>query len=238
MNSIFQQSNTPTRTKNHMILQGLQFIILLFTLALLPFFNACSPKIDYFDYVSERRSNVLLYSGNNYHVTIHDVEREYPYVADGYVGEATHRVELFITAPEGTTHCHVQFFVDGKTHGGEASFDSVKREYYYSCNEDVSTLFSLPLRLQFGDTVYEATASSVRTAKSISPQQALTFVVEEAPDLFAAMCNKHSFLGELYVRLLYEDAPYYYVGVVDRNGNITAFLLDAETGKILARRNP
>ena len=238
MNKIFSNNLTLPSIKNHMIFHKLRFLILLLLLPTLFLITACSPKIDYEDYIAEQRSNVLVYSGENYHVAVHDVKREYPHVADGYAGELTHRTELFISAPEGTTHCHVKFFVGGKSHGGEASFDSVKREYYYSCNEDVSNLYSLPIKLQFGDTVYEVTAASVRTQKTISPKQAILLVSAENEDLFTSLRNKNSFLGELYVRLLYEDAPYYYVGVVDRNGNITAFLLDAETGKILARRDP
>ena len=50
------------------------------------------------------------------------------------------------------------------------------------------------------------------------------------------MTDKYGFAGEIYIRLLYEEAPYYYVGIIDRSGGCNAFLMNAETGKILARR--
>ena len=38
------------------------------------------------------------------------------------------------------------------------------------------------------------------------------------------------------MRLIYEDAPYYYLGIIDRDGGILALLVDSKDGKILARR--
>ena len=38
------------------------------------------------------------------------------------------------------------------------------------------------------------------------------------------------------MRLIYEDAPYYYIGIIDREGTIFALLVDSESGKILAKR--
>lgn len=50
------------------------------------------------------------------------------------------------------------------------------------------------------------------------------------------MTDEYGFAGEIYLRLLYEDAPYYYVGVVSKGGKTTAFLLNGKTGKLLAKR--
>ena len=50
------------------------------------------------------------------------------------------------------------------------------------------------------------------------------------------MTDKYGFTGEIYLRLIYEETAYYYVGIIDRNGNIYAFLVNAQTGKILAKR--
>ena len=50
------------------------------------------------------------------------------------------------------------------------------------------------------------------------------------------MTDKYGFSGEIYLRLIYEDSPYYYVGIIERNGTVHAFLINAQTGKILAKR--
>ena len=238
MDTIFKQSQPFSSRKTPSFQTKLRLCFLLLLFLPLTLFSGCARTVDYAEYLSERRSNVLLYSGENYHVCIYDVEREYPFSADGYVASPTHRTELFISAPDGTTHCSVEFTAKNQTHRGEASFDSVKRQYYFSCNEDVSSLTELTLKITFGEETYEITALSVRTEKTISPNEALHFVVEADQNLFEEMTENHIFLGEIYVRLLYEGAPYYYVGIVNRSGNITAFLLDGETGAILARRDP
>lgn len=50
------------------------------------------------------------------------------------------------------------------------------------------------------------------------------------------MTDANGFAGEIYLRLIYEDVPYYYVGIIDREGRIFALLVDSEDGKILAKR--
>ena len=58
--------------------------------------------------------------------------------------------------------------------------------------------------------------------------------VEHGKELFASLTDGNIFLGEIYVRLLYDDGCYYYVGVCDRNKKITAYLVDGERGKVIA----
>ena len=238
MNTIFFSKPIATTQNQPFLWKKLRLCLLFLLISPFLFLIGCKRTIDYTNYLSEQRKNVLIYSGENYHVCVYDVEKEYPFVADGYVATLTHRTELFISAPADTTRCNVKFTVGNHTHAGEASFDSVKREYYFSCNEDVSDLSRLTVHLDFGESTYTIETVSVRTPQTISVKQAILSVVNESNELFTRMIEKNMFLGEIYVRLLYEDAPYYYVGVVNRSGNITAFLLDGETGAILARRDP
>ena len=74
------------------------------------------------------------------------------------------------------------------------------------------------------------------TADVLTPEAALSNLVAEENALFSSLTDKYGFAGEIYIRLIYEDSPYYYVGVIDRNENIRAFLINAKTGKILAKR--
>lgn len=199
-------------------------------------FGACRKEVVYFDYVSELRSNIFLAEADGFFLRIYAVEKENPYVTDGIPRETSTRTEVYLTAPEGLESCNISFSVNGNEYGGEMSFDNVKTQYYYSCTLDVSELTALPCRIEYGKTQLELNALSVRTEKTLSPETALKTLQTEENELFASLTDKYGFAGEIYLRLIYEDSPYYYIGVIDREGNINAFLLNAETGKILARR--
>ena len=200
------------------------------------FLSSCNKPLDLTEYVSEYRSNVFIHNDKDFSVKARSVEKEYPYVADGYKGELTHRTEIVITLPKGVEACSVRFSVDGKEYGGDASYDNVKQQFYFSCGANVSALHTLPLALTFCEEEKQLSLPSVR-GNELTLQKAIDAVFSQEKELLKSLQNGKDFLGEIYVRLLYEDAPYFYVGVVDRNGNTTAFLLDGKSGKILAKRS-
>ncbi len=199
-------------------------------------FSACQKEIEYFDYVSELRSNIFLAEQENYLLRIYAVNKETPYEADGIPKETSWRTEIFFSAPEGNQNCQLQFTANDHVYGGEMSFDNVKAEYYYSCTLDISELTEIPCRIQYGEMVLELQAISVRTKNTLAPKTALKNLQTTETELFSAMTDKYGFSGEIYLRLIYEDSPYYYIGIIDRNERIYAFLMNAETGKILAKR--
>lgn len=199
-------------------------------------FASCRKEIDYMDYVSELRSNIFLASGQGLSLRIYAVSKETPYATDGIPKECSTRVEAYLVAPEGDKTCKISFPFDGKEYGGEMSFDNVKTEYYFSCTLDISKASELPCRIEYGDTALEMNALSIRTEDTLTPQNILKNLQTEEAELFASLTDEYGFAGEIYIRLIYEDSPYYYVGIIDRNGQIHAFLLNATTGKILAKR--
>ena len=209
---------------------------LLFLALILASFSACQKEADPLDYLSEYRSEIYLAETEEFSLRAYAVEKEHPFVADGLVGTLTKRVEFYLTAKDGSMSCHIRYFLDGEEHGGEASFDSVKREYYYSCAADLQGKTTLPVRITLGEQEYELTAHSVKTEITLSGETVLKLLKETESELFASLVSSKELLAELHLRLLYEDAPYYYIGVVERSGRITAFLMDGETGKILAKR--
>ena len=209
---------------------------LLLLLCLSACLFACQKEIRYFDYVSELRNNVFLVSDDEFSLRIYSVRKESPYSADGVPREMNVRTELWLVAPSGDQECNVSFTVDGETHGGKMSYDNVKAEYYLSCNLDISTLSTLTCSISYGETTRELTAKSVLSKETLSPETVLKNLVLSEQELFSSMTDKYGFAGEIYLRLIYEDSPYYYVGVIDRSGKTSAFLINATSGKILARR--
>lgn len=203
--------------------------------ALLPL-SACSKKVDYFAYVSELRDNIFLAEADGFSLRIFSLTKETPYATDGVPHETTTRTEVYLVAPEGSERCELTFTVGGKQYGGEMSFDNVKAEYYFSCTLNVSAESEITCIIKHGERELTFQARSVRSAQTLSPREILKALESKEQEIFKAMTDKYGFAGEIYLRLIYEDAPYYYVGIIDRDGNVTAFLINAETGKILAKR--
>ena len=82
----------------------------------------------------------------------------------------------------------------------------------------------------------EYTLQSVLTESVMDCEGALGCVREHAAGLFEGLTENGTLNAEIFVRLLYDGKCYYYVGVCDREGNITAFLVDGQSGKIIAER--
>lgn len=199
-------------------------------------FTACKKKLDYFSYVSELRDNIFLAETDSYSLRAYSVLKESPYLADGIAMDKNRRIEVCFIAPQGNANCSISFCVDDKDYGGEMSFDNVKTEYYFSCALDVSALRELHFIVTYGDERLDMSAHSVLSGKELPAKSVLEILRTESPEPFDALTDKYGFAGEIYLRLIYEDNPYYYVGIIDRNGKIYAFLMNAVTGGILAQR--
>ena len=167
---------------------------------------------------------------------VYAVMKESPYSPDGIPRETFSRLEAYLSTPEGNKTTNITFQIGEQAYCGEMSYDMVRGEYYYACPIDASMQSSLRCFIKYGDEEKELTANSVLTESTIKPQDALKKLQTEKTELFSSLTDKYGFAGEIYLRLIFEGSPYYYIGVMDRNGNCNAFLMNAETGKILAER--
>ncbi len=211
-------------------------VFLFFTFLLFPF-SACSKTVDYFSYVSELRDNVFLAQSEEYSLKIYSVVKEHPYIADGIKNEVSNRAEFYLYAPNGKKDYCISFSVNGENFQGDMSFDHVKGEYYYFCSLDIASEQEITCDFTAENENFSLCAKTVKTPSTLDAKSILNCVLANQSDLFSSLTDSYGFAGEIYLRLLYEDFPYYYVGVIDRNANATAFLLNGETGKILASRN-
>lgn len=199
-------------------------------------FTACNRKTEYFSYVSELRDNVFLGECEQISLRAFSLIKESPYLTDGIPCETNVRTEVYVVAPSADKVCEIAFNVGGTPFAGEMSYDNVKGEYFYACPVSTSLLTSIEFSISYGEEAYTITANSVRESQTLSPKDTLNAVVNAETELFSNLTDKYGFTGEIYMRLIYEETPFYYVGVIERNGNVTAFLLNANTGKIIAKR--
>jgi hypothetical protein len=235
MNAFFSDFYPSTKANPHKRVLFLLFSFFLFFP--LFFLFGCSKEVDYFSYVSELRNNVFLAQNETFSLRIFSVLKETPYEADGIPKEISHRAEFYLSAPSGDKDYELSFTLNEKTYTAALSYDNVKGEYYYFQTLDISEFDRIDCTLVCDNQTTPLFAQSVKTKTTLSPRDILDKVKASEPTLFSSLTDKYGFAGEIYLRLLYEDAPYYYVGIIDRNGNASAFLLNGETGKILAKRN-
>lgn len=116
------------------------------------------------------------------------------------------------------------------------SYDNVKAEYFYSVSADVSKLERLPVEIVYGKDVLRLTALTVKKATTLTPRALLDALKDNERETFNQLTENNAFVGEIYLRLICEDEPYYYVGLITKDGKMRAYLLTADTGKVLAKR--
>ena len=185
--------------------------------------TACKKsKLDLFDSVSELRDNVLIAQNGDVYLQIYSVVRETPYLADGVRRELSRFSEFHITAPATYNRVDISFETDGKRYGGDTSYDNVKSEYFYSCGVDLANERALSVTLVCGGNEMTLTANSVLTETTVTPKRALNALYRAEKDRFDSLTDKYGFAGEIRIRLIYEEIPYFYMGIIDKNGHTYA----------------
>ncbi len=198
-----------------------------------PLFAGCAKEVDYYDYVSEYRSGVYIFSEDGEELKIYCSEREAPYSSDGIKGEMNSTVEIFYR-PE-KSFDSVKISVGGLD--GEMSYQSVTANYYMCFTADDFDAASVDVELTCDGQTKTISAQNVREEGVIDGREALKCVTEYDGARFEKMTEGARFAGEIYVRLLYDEGCFYYVGVCDREGQTHAYLLDGTSGRVLAEKD-
>ncbi len=194
--------------------------------------SGCFKKLNYLDYISEKRSNIFLYEDDSVSVKVVCSQKEQPYCADGIKGEMCDVAEVYVTLPK--TYDDVEVSVEN--FNGEMNWQAVDKQYYLSFSAKEFTVDSLDVTLTFGGESKTYSALSVKQEGVMDCEQAVKCVIEHDKQLFDSLTQNRLFNGEIYVRLLYDEGCYYYVGVCDKNKHITAYLTDGEHGKVIVTK--
>lgn len=195
-------------------------------------FSGCAKGINYSDYISERRSAIYLYEDDDTSIKIYCSQKEQPYAADGIKSELNDIIEVFVTLPKNPQVLSLS--VEG--HSGEMNYQAVDNCYYLSFSGKAFSSESVAVTLVKDGESKEYSALTVIYAGVISCDDAVKCVSEYDKELFESLTSNNLFDGEIYVRLLYDDGCYYYVGVCDKQNNVSAYLLDGERGKVIATK--
>ncbi len=211
--------------------------ILLLTTILVCCLTSCQKQTDLTKYISEYRKNIFYGENENYKITATLTERETPYCNDGLCGNISPIFEVCVSTQLRENGQILSFDIKGVNYSGELSFDNLKQCYKYS----QTFTESLPANIDF--KIISQNFESVVSSKAVLPDNAistdkiLSIAMENYPDKVNALLSNGVFQGEIQIRLIYEDENcYYYVGIVDKNKEINALLINAISGKVIATK--
>lgn len=192
---------------------------------------------DYTKHLSDVRSDLFAAETEDFSLTISCITRETPYAADGVACNTLKLIEIAVKPSESTDGSKsYRIALSGEPAiSGELSYRTVKGDYFLSQGVSAFPEGSVTVRLSEDGKTTELTATSVRTEKTLSPEEALNFAVDAERELLGRMTAGNTFEGEFTVRLMRRSRNYYFVGITGKKEN-AALLLDAETGEVLARR--
>ncbi len=219
-------------------------IYLLFVMTACPLLlllAGCSHTPNWSDYVSEYRSQIFEGTEGEYSVFATFSRREYPYEADGNAGTMQDIFETTLTVPDNTKLYMIKYSVNNTPYQSELAFDSVNMTHSCSLSLPEPTQNEIIFQIFDAENTENEllciTATSVRAENTLLLDELLNRVSAEDDEKFTQLSSGKIFNGEIYVRLLNEDGlNYFYVGLIDRAGSIRSYLVDAQTGKILATR--
>lgn len=193
---------------------------------------ACNKSVDYSSYVSENRREVYLCKEDNYELKVFCSEKEVPYCQDGVKGDMATVCEVYYKCS--TTPSSVVAEIEG--YSGEMSYMSVSASYYLSFSARLFDVESLAVKLTVDGKEQEIIARNVFEEGTIDWKSALNSVIDYDKDRFENLTGRNRFLGEIAVRLIYDDNCYYYVSVCDREKQVKAYLVDGKSGRIITER--
>ena len=192
----------------------------------------CSGKMDYTKFISEKRSAIFLYKDDTCDLKINCVSREEPFNSDGICGDMCDLIEVFVSFDRNPET--VEISLNG--HSGEMNFEAVEQRFSLTFTSPAIEGDGVDVQLTLDGATKSVRALSVLDKGVLSCEEALICAVEHDRALFESLTDRRDFAGEIYIRLLYDDGCYYYVGVCDRDKNITAYLLDGGVGKVIASK--
>lgn len=213
------------------IVPALLLGLMLFT------FIGCKTDSGLDKYVSEKRTEIYYCEQDGFTLTASYSQKEYPYCADGIVGELSDLFEIKLQAPDNSEEYNIKFTLAGKEYGGEMSFESVRQIYTFSqsiaCPKETQITFTVSRK----DSEVKLVAESVKNENTLGLSDILKSIQKAEPDRISALSQNGTFAGEIYVRLVYKDGEcFYYAAISDRSGNTYSMLIDADSGEILATR--
>ena len=212
-------------------------LVLCLLLVVVIMLCACGKKVYFSNYISDCKYNVLAGTEGDFSIKVNLSKKENPYFVDGVCGSVRSLIEIFLYTPDNTLNYSVFFEENSIKLGGEMNFCSSKSRHELSfeyCNENLS---SIDFVVQYDDSSLIIKATSLIENEIMTPDTALNTLFLKNKELFTNMTLNNEFAGEIHIRLLAEGGKcYYYIGIINTTGKIFAYLMNAQSGDIIAQK--
>lgn len=204
-------------------------------------FVGCNSSHSLQKYVSEYRSDIFMATEGKYSIFANYYERENPYKADGHVGNKEKSLDVTLATDDNTKSYAVSFMYNGNRQQNILYYDSLQMVHSFifpvDAPKDSIISFDIYEGKQMNTPILTLQAKSVKNNNVLSLNGILSVLEKNEKSLIDSLMHNKQFLGEIHIRLLFEENYcYYYVSIVDRKGKAISLLLDGELGEILAKR--
>ena len=203
------------------------------------FINAsCKKSLDLTVYVSQLRLGVYQGVSENFDLTLYSESKEKPFAIDGFVGEMGN---VLIVKLNGTKTLSdgvkITLKYDDYECSGEFKLNPVNSTY--TAEIEVENLPNTPNVLAFIETEEvkeQVSLVSKVSASKLDYKSVLKFVQDSDSETVKKLFTSNV-STEIHIRIIPEKGKnYYYVGFNNKDGSISAYLVDGESGEVLARR--
>lgn len=201
--------------------------------------SSCKNAINLEMYLSEIRSVAYECLANEYEITVYAEEKESPYLSDGFVAEMKKYVTVKIESYQ-TSLSDASVIVNYGDNSIFGKFEYSPLNGKFITEIEVS---ELPVENSIEVIVKESgeekifTAEKVALKGSISYKTALDKVAYFKSKEIEKMLSGNGASIEARVRILVEGGGvYYFVSITDVSGKTFAYLVDGQTGEIVAEK--
>ena len=205
-------------------------IVVILSFALLFATSCLNVKDTPQKHVSQIRTDIFFGESDEISAFVYAEKRESPFLSDNHTGELKTCLVIRIPLQAEKLSCNVSYL--NNSYDCVLTYDNVT-----SCLTATVQVNKLPdksISLSFNDKTL--ILNSMLKSDSITPKQALNHVIKAEQKFVSSLYSGDKFNAEVYIRLLFEgEYNYYYVGFA-QSDKITAFLLDAKNGEIIAGR--
>lgn len=200
----------------------------------------CKNSPDFSKYVTELRQNIYYGETENYKVKCFYGFREAPFIIDGNKGDKVYGLTFRLLDKELISSSYTLNF-KYKDFNFRTAFKlnevSNALEAFIELKDFAENSFSIDV--SSASFVENVTLSSIVDSKALDYKSALNKLYSSSPSLINNYCNDNGeFLGEIHMRIIVKDnLSYWYIGLVNEQGDLKALLMNANTGEVLAIRN-
>ncbi len=217
-----------------------KLVVLLMSVFVILASTSCKDNIDLSIYVSEYRSGIYEGEGSNLNLTVYLENREDPFIIDGFVGEMKKVLVIKLHSENRVINsASIKLNYDNYECCGDFEFSVLSGKYTAEIFVDeLPKTPTVKATFSCGEETVEVELKSKAVSGNLSYKEILESVRKSDKELVDSLFNVTSVSTEIHIRLISDKYKnYYYVGLAEKTGKIHAYLVDAETGEVLAKKS-